>query len=114
MGDGPRGGNRAFSQPFQSGPVNPWQGGNNTNQGGIISQLTSNPQLALALSSLLQPQQQQPPSLLSLNTAPAFSDRGDYGRFSMNRGREFRRPEPYYKVKIIFVSFLVYRVSFFF
>lgn len=102
---GPRGGNRgSFSQqPFQSGGggLNPWQGGgSNMNQGGILSQLTSNPQLALALTSLLQPQQ-QPPSLLSLNTSPAFSGNRDYGRFNsgFNRGRDInRRHEPYNKV----------------
>ncbi|XP_076264335.1 protein on ecdysone puffs isoform X2 [Rhynchophorus ferrugineus] len=95
---GPRGGNRGFSQPFHSGGVNPWQGGsNNMNQGGIISQLTSTPQLALALTSLLQQQpQQQPPSLLSLNTSPAYSNSRDIGRFG-NRGRDNRRHEPYNK-----------------
>ncbi|XP_066148355.1 zinc finger protein on ecdysone puffs-like isoform X2 [Euwallacea fornicatus] len=93
----------SFSQqPFQSGggSLNPWQGASNTNQAGILSQLTSNPQLALALSSLLQPQQQQPPSLLSLNTSPAFSGNRDYGHFNSggaNRGRAFRRHEPYNK-----------------
>ncbi|XP_060520170.1 zinc finger protein on ecdysone puffs isoform X2 [Cylas formicarius] len=95
---GPRG-NRSFSQqPFQGG-VSPWQGNsNNMNQGGLLSQLTSNPQLALALTSLLQPQQQQmnnPPSLLSLNTS-AFSQNRDFGRFG-NRGRDIRRHEPYNK-----------------
>ncbi|KAH1004343.1 zinc finger protein on ecdysone puffs [Dendroctonus ponderosae] len=105
FGGGQRGGNRGSSfsqQPFQSGGggVNPWQGGgSNMNQGGILSQLTSNPQLALALTSLLQPQQ-QPPSLLSLNTSPAFSGNRDYGRFNsgFNRGRDInRRHEPYNK-----------------
>lgn len=101
MGGGNRG-NRPSSfsqQPFQSG-VNPWQGGGGGgNQGGILSQITSNPQLALALTSLLQPQQQQPPSLLSLNTSPAFSSNRDYGRFGgISRGRDLRRHEPYNKV----------------
>lgn len=94
FGNGHRGNNRSFSQPFQSG-VSPWQGGN-MNQGGLMSQL-SNPQLALALSSLLQQQQpQQPPSLLSLNTSPAFSNNRDFGRFG-NRSRDIRRHEPYNK-----------------
>lgn len=105
MGGGPRGPNRSsFSQqPFQQGGgggLNPWQGGGgNVNQGGILSQITSNPQLALALSSLLQPQQQQPPSLLSLNTAPSYINRdfGGGGRFGSRGGRDFRRHEPYNK-----------------
>lgn len=94
MGGGLRG-NRSFSQhqPFQG---NPWQGPNSMNQG-----LISNPeQLALALSNLLQPQQQMnnPPSLLSLNTSPGFSDQDrNFNRFG-NRGRELRRHEPYSKV----------------
>lgn len=94
MGGGLRG-NRSFSQhqPFQG---NPWQGSNSMNQG-----LISNPQqLALALSNLLQPQQQMnnPPSLLSLNTSPGFSDQDrNFNRFG-NRGRELRRHEPYSKV----------------
>ncbi|XP_057670266.1 zinc finger protein on ecdysone puffs isoform X1 [Diorhabda carinulata] len=95
---GPSGGlrgNRSFNQPFQGGSVSPWQGANSGNQ-GLISQITSNPQqLALALSSLLQPQQQNPPSLLSLNTS-GFSGRDrDFGQFG--RGRDFRRHEPYSK-----------------
>ncbi|KAJ8974159.1 hypothetical protein NQ317_005807, partial [Molorchus minor] len=98
-------GNRPFSQhqPFQGSGVSPWQGNmpsNNSMNQGLLSQLTSNPQqLALALTSLLQPQQQQmnnPPSLLSLNTSPAFSNQDrDFNRFG--RGRDFRRPEPYSK-----------------
>ncbi|KAK9877851.1 hypothetical protein WA026_020081 [Henosepilachna vigintioctopunctata] len=99
-GMGNRSGNRSFSQqPFQ-GNVNPWQGNmsNSLNQ-GLMNQLSNPQQLALALTSLLQPQQQpmhNPPSLLSLNAAPAYQDR-DIGRFG-NRGRsDFRRPEPYNK-----------------
>lgn len=102
MGIGNRSGNRSFSQqPFQ-GNVNPWQGNmsNDMNQ-GLMNQLSNPQQLALALSSLLQPQQQpmnNPPSLLSLNAAPAFNQDRDIGRFG-NRGRsDFRRPEPYNKV----------------
>lgn len=103
---GPQRGNRSFSQhqPFQGSNVSPWQGNvpsNNSMNQGLISQLTSNPQqLALALTSLFQPQQQQinnPPSLLSLNTTPAFSNQdNDLNRFG--RGRDFRRHEPYNKV----------------
>lgn len=121
-GGNPRFGGRgpqSFSQqPFQGGGggVNPWQGGSNQNQGGILSQLTSNPQLALALTSLLQPQQQQPPSLLSLNTSPAFSNNRDYGgRYNsggINRGRDVRRHEPYNKVWY-FINFPVVLISFF-
>ncbi|KAJ8948353.1 hypothetical protein NQ318_019338 [Aromia moschata] len=105
MGGGQRG-NRPFSQhqPFQGSGVSPWQGNmpsNNSMNQGLLSQITSNPQqLALALTSLLQPQQQQmnnPPSLLSLNTSPAFSNQDrDFNRFG-NRGRDFRRHEPYNK-----------------
>lgn len=106
---GPQRGNRPFSQhqPFQGNNVSPWQGpsNNSMNQSGaLLGQLAANPQqLALALTNLLQPQQQQmnnPPSLLSLNTSPAFSqDNRDFNRFGVNRGRpDFRRNEPYNKV----------------
>ncbi|CAG9815915.1 unnamed protein product [Phaedon cochleariae] len=104
MGGGLRG-NRS-QQSFGGGGVNPWQGGmssgmsHNSMGQGLLSQLTSNPQqLALALTSLLQPQQQHPPSLLSLNTSPAFSNQTrDFNRFGPNnRGRDFRRHEPYNK-----------------
>lgn len=99
MGGGSLRGSRSFNQPpFQGGGggVSPWQGGNQGNQGGLINQITSNPQqLALALSNLLQPQQQNPPSLLSLNTSPGFNRDRDY-QFG-NRGRDFRRHEPYNK-----------------
>ncbi|CAG9826995.1 unnamed protein product [Diabrotica balteata] len=97
LGGGPSGGlrgNRSFNQPpFQGGSgVSPWQGSNSSSQ-GLISQITSNPQqLALALTSLLQPQQQNPPSLLSLNTSPGYNRDRDFGR-----GRDFRRHEPYSK-----------------
>lgn len=68
---------------FNSGPVNPWQGGNvpgggqfNTNN--LMSQLSEpQAQLALALTKLLQPQQQVP-SLLSMNTLPPMHG-GGYG-----------------------------------
>ncbi|XP_968783.4 zinc finger protein on ecdysone puffs isoform X2 [Tribolium castaneum] len=109
---GPQRGNRSFSQhhqPFQGNNVSPWQGNmpsnNSLNPSGLLGQLAANPQqLALALSNLLQPQQQQmnnPPSLLSLNTSPAFSphqdSRDSFNRFG-NRGRsDFRRNEPYNK-----------------
>ncbi|XP_044270416.1 zinc finger protein on ecdysone puffs [Tribolium madens] len=108
---GPQRGNRSFSQhqPFQGSNVNPWQGNmpsnNSLNPSGLLGQLAANPQqLALALTNLLQPQQQQmnnPPSLLSLNTSPAFSphqdSRDSFNRFG-NRGRsDFRRNEPYNK-----------------
>nr|XP_023017368.1 zinc finger protein on ecdysone puffs isoform X1 [Leptinotarsa decemlineata] len=101
MGGGPRG-NRSFSQQqFQGGSLNPWQGAmpqNSMNQ-GLLSQISSNPQqLALALSSLLQNQQQNPPSLLSLPTPPAFSNQGgDFNRFGNRGNRDFRRHEPYNK-----------------
>lgn len=94
MGGGPRG-NRSFSQqPFQGSGVSPWQGSNSMNQG-----LLSNPQqLAMALTSLLQPQQNNPPSLLSLNTSPGFSSQNrSFDRFG-NRGRDMRRHTPYNQV----------------
>lgn len=101
MGGQNRGGNRNFPQhqPFQ-GNVNPWQGNqsNNLNE-GLFNQLSNPQQLALALTSLLQPQQQSnnPPPLLSLNASPAFSNQDrDLNRFG-NRGRDFRRHEPYNK-----------------
>ncbi|KAL3285172.1 hypothetical protein HHI36_019291 [Cryptolaemus montrouzieri] len=100
-GMGNRGGNRPFSQQAFQGNVSPWQGNmsNNFNE-GLMNQLSNPQQLALALTSLLQPQQQQmsnPPSLLSLNAAPAYNQDRDLGRFG-NRGRsDFRRPEPYNK-----------------
>lgn len=95
MGGGPRGNRGSYSQ-HSSFQGSPWQGPPSSQ--GLISQISSNPQqLALALSSLLQPQHNNPPSLLSLNTS-GFSnqDRG-FGRFG-NRGREMRRVEPYNKV----------------
>nr|CAI5855559.1 unnamed protein product [Callosobruchus analis] len=97
---GPRG-NRNFSQPFQGGGggVNPWQGPPNPMNQGLISQLSSNPQqLALALTSLIQSQQpmNNPPSLLSLNTASGYPGQNrDFNRFG--RGRDNRRHEPYNK-----------------
>lgn len=106
---GPHRGNRNFSQhqPFQGNSLSPWQGGNSNNSmnPGLISQLTSNPQqLALALSSLLQPQQVNPPSLLSLNTSPGFSNQErNLDRFG-NRSRDFRRHEPYNKVMTFLYS----------
>lgn len=111
MGGGPQRGNRPFmsQQQYQGNQgVNPWQGGvapTNSNNSGLLSQLSTPQQLALALTSLLQPQQQQqnnPPSLLSLNTSP-FSGQDSYdsqNRFG-NRGRsDFRRLDSY-KVCII-------------
>lgn len=98
-------------QNFQGNKVNPWQGGaapNNSVNSGLLSQLSApQAQLALALSSLLQPQQpvnNNPPSLLSLPTNPAFGNQDNLSsqnRFN-NRGRDFRRPEPY-KVWITFL-----------
>ena len=122
---GPQRGNRSFSshQPFQGNNVSPWQGNmpsnNSLNQsGGLLGQLAANPQqLALALTNLLQPQQQQmnnPPSLLSLNTSPAFShqdSRDSFNRFG-NRGRsDFRRNEPYNKVCTLFIFLSPDRLS---
>ena len=91
-------------QNFQGSKVSPWQGGaapNNAVNSGVLSQLSAPQQLALALSNLLQNQPQQnnnPPSLLSLPTTPAYNNQDNFGsdnRFS--RGRDFRRPEPYNK-----------------
>lgn len=109
MGGGPQRGNRPFMSQQQyhgNQGVNPWQGGvapNDSNNSGLLSQLSTPQQLALALTSLLQPQQQNnPPSLLSLNTSP-FSGQDHYdsqNRFG-NRGRsDFRRFDSY-KVCII-------------
>lgn len=98
-------------QHFQGNKVSPWQGGagpNSMNNAGLISQLSGpQAQLALALSSLLQNQpstNNNPPSLLSLPTTPAFNTQDNFSsqnRFN-NRGRDFRRHEPYNKVWIIF------------
>lgn len=110
---GPQRGGRSFPQQqhYQGNNVSPWQGGvapNNSLNAGLLSQLTTSQQIAIALSGLLQPQQQQqmnngPPSLLSLNTSP-FSQQDNYdsqSRFG-NRGRsDFRRLEPYNKVCIL-------------
>lgn len=106
MGGGPQRGNRSFvsQQQYQGNQgVNPWQGGvapSNSGNSGLLSQFSTPQQLALALTSLLQPQQQQqnnPPSLLSLNTSP-FSGQDQYdsqNRFG-NRGRsDFRRIDSY-------------------
>ncbi|KAF5299672.1 hypothetical protein FQA39_LY11467 [Lamprigera yunnana] len=88
-------------QNFQGGKVNPWQGGaapNNANS-GLLSQLSTPHQLALALTNLLQNQPQannSPPSLLSLPTTPTYNNQDNFdNRF--NRGRDFRRPEPFNK-----------------
>lgn len=91
---GPRGNRGSYSQ-HSSFQGSPWQGGQNSQ--GLMSQISSNPQqLALALSSLLQPQQNNPPSLLSLNTSGFSSQNQGFGRFG--RSREMRRVEPYSKV----------------
>ncbi|XP_018328580.1 zinc finger protein on ecdysone puffs [Agrilus planipennis] len=103
-GNSPRSG-RSFPQQFQNTNVSPWQGGaapGNSLNSGLLSQLAApQAQLALALTSLLQNQQQSnnPPSLLSLNTSPAFGSQDSYNsqnRFA-SRGRDFRRPDPYNK-----------------
>lgn len=94
-GMGGRGNRGSYSQnsSFQGSP---WQGGQNSQ--GLMSQISSSPQqLALALTSLLQPQQNNPPSLLSLNTSGFSNHDQSFGRFG-NRGREMRRVEPYNKV----------------
>lgn len=116
MGGGPQRGNRSFVSQHQyqgNQGVNPWQGGvapSNSNNSGLLSQLSTPQQLALALTSLLQPQQQQnnPPSLLSLNTSP-FSGQDHYdsqNRFG-NRGRpDFRRLDLYKVCIILPITFL--------
>lgn len=91
---GPRGNRGSFQHPSFQG--SPWQGAPNS---GLMSQISSNPQqLALALSSLLQTQPNNPPSLLSLNTSGYSSQDRGFGRYG-NRGREMRRVEPYNKVR---------------
>lgn len=90
-------GNRGFNQSN----VSPWQGG--SAPGGPMPNNNIQTQLALALSSLLQTPKQQmndnPPSLLSLNSSQGgyFNDGYSGNRFG-NRGRDMRRPEPYNKV----------------
>lgn len=132
MGGGPQRGNRPFVSQQQyhhqgNQGVNPWQGGvapNNSNNSGLLSQLSTPQQLALALTSLLQPQHQQqnnPPSLLSLNTTP-FSGQDHYGsqnRFG-NRGNrsDFRRLDSYkvcihIRLNFFHVSIVVYRTEVF-
>lgn len=100
FGGNQRGGGRSFQQAN----LNPWQGGvapGNSLDNNIQAQL------ALALSNLLQPQQQNnPPSLLSLNTSPGYANQGNnynpQNRFGGSRGRsDFRRSEPYNKVCIL-------------
>lgn len=107
-------GGGGFGQQNFGNKVNPWQGGagpNSNANSGLLSQLSApQAQLALAISSLLQPQQMHsnPPSLLSLPTNPSFNNQDHFGsqnRFN-NRGRDFRRPEPYNKVWISKFIFL--------
>lgn len=108
MGGGLQRGGRPFpqqQQQYQGNGVSPWQAPNSSLNPGLLTQLSAPHQLALALSSLLQPQQQQqptPPSLLSLNTTP-FAGQDNYdsqNRFG-NRGRsDFKRLDPYNKVCI--------------
>ncbi|XP_022920289.2 zinc finger protein on ecdysone puffs [Onthophagus taurus] len=99
FGGGPNRGSRGFPQ---NANVNPWQG-NSGPTAGVNSMGNPNlqTQLALALSSLLQPQQvNDPPSLLSLNTSSRnFNNQDNYSnRLGGNRGRnDFRRTEPYNK-----------------
>ncbi|KAK9745999.1 hypothetical protein QE152_g6432 [Popillia japonica] len=92
---GPQRGGRGF---LPNANVNPWQG----NTGPATNNLNSSnlqTQLALALSSLLQPQQvNEPPSLLSLNTSPGNFNQDNYSNRLGPRGRsDFRRSEPYNK-----------------
>lgn len=103
---GPQRGNRTFGP--SGGGVNPWQGGAAPGGGGPNSNIQT--QLALALTSLLNPQQQMndnPPSLLSLNTGPGYyqdgyGQGGRYGpRGLANRG-DVRRSDPYSKVRSLF------------
>ncbi|KAK5640485.1 hypothetical protein RI129_011296 [Pyrocoelia pectoralis] len=91
-------------QNFQGNKMSPWQGGaapSNAGNSGLLSQLSTPQQLALALTNLLQnqpPQNNNPPSLLSLPTTPGYNNQDSFGsdnRFS--RGRDFRRPDPYSK-----------------
>lgn len=111
---------------YNSGPgsVNPWQGGNipgnqynNGNPSNLLSQLSEpQAQLALALTKLLQPQQQVP-SLLSMNTNPPMPNRGfggGPGNFNRNGPGNMnnRRPQnvkPFNKVCSFFhIDFVVF------
>lgn len=116
------GGGRPY---YNNGPVNPWQGGNvpggnaaggafnSANPSNLLSQLTEpQAQLALALTKLLQPQQQVP-SLLTMDTVNPLHNRGGYGPNKnsypqgsradiIRRARHgFKRNEPYNKVCFI-------------
>lgn len=91
-------------QNFQGNKMSPWQGGaapNNSGNSGLLSQLSTPQQLALALTNLLQnqpPQNNNPPSLLSLPTTPGYNNQDNFGSDNrFNRGRDFRRPDPYNK-----------------
>lgn len=109
------------------GAVNPWEGGNvpggnrggmmnsfnSGNQSNILSQLSEpQAQLALALTKLLQPQQQQVPSLLTMDTVNPLASNNMYpndypqrGRLDFNRRPrpDFRRNEPFNKVCFLFI-----------
>lgn len=109
---------------YGGGAVNPWEGGNvpgGGNRGGmmnsfnsgnstnILSQLSEpQAQLALAITKLLQPQQQVP-SLLTMDTINPLANNNMYsmnndfpqrGRLDFNRRPrpDFRRNEPFNKV----------------
>lgn len=112
---GPQRGNRNFGGPISGGGVNPWQGGAAPGGGGGVPNNNIQTQLALALTSLLQPQQanDNPPSLLSLNTSPGYYNQDGYGgggRFGhRGGGRDVRRSEPYKVCIKYFVNFPRYQ-----
>lgn len=98
FGGNQRGGGRSFQQAN----LNPWQGG--VTPGNSLDN-NIQAQLALALTNLLQPQQQNnPPSLLSLNTSPGFMNQDNnynsQNRFGSRGRSDVRRSEPYSKVCI--------------
>lgn len=115
---GPQRGRNMPQQHYQSNNVSPWQAPNNNpmNQ-GLLGQLSTPQQLALALTSLLQPQQQQqqqnPPSLLSLNTAPYGRDGYDNQNRFGNRGRaDFKRLDSFKVTMTVFIFWSGEHLSF--
>lgn len=125
-------GGRPFYGGGGGGAVNPWEGGSvpgGANRGGgmmnsfnsgnpshLLSQLSEpQAQLALALTKLLQPQQQQVPSLLTMDTVnpnqmyPMNNDFPQRGRLDFNRRPrpDFRRNEPYNKVCFSILNLII-------
>lgn len=104
--------NRRYGQGNRPhyGGVNPWEGGNfpgnrgdafNSGNSNLLSQLSEpQAQLAIALTKLLQPQQSQVPSLLTMDTINPSNSYNDYsvGYNDFRRNRDFRRNEPFNKV----------------